>query len=87
MPNSDRARVYCRCTQTRALARARIWFVVTAALVNLWAMGARAQLQAQGFAVERFYPSAPGGGWMVMDDLSMRGRFGGVNRDFKWLRV
>src|SRR5271155_5545013 len=39
---------------------------------------ARAQQQAQGFAVERFYPSAPGGGWLVMDDLDMRGALGGV---------
>jgi hypothetical protein len=34
--------------------------------------------QAQGFAVERFYPSAPGGGWFVMDDLDMHGGLGGV---------
>jgi OmpA-OmpF porin, OOP family len=39
---------------------------------------ARAQQQAQGFAVERFYPSAPGGGWFVMDDLDMRGGLGGA---------
>ena len=49
--------------------------VVSASLcVNV----ARAQQQAQGFAVERFYPAAPGGGWMVMDDLDMGGRLGGV---------
>jgi hypothetical protein len=34
--------------------------------------------QPQGFAVERFYPSAPGGGWFVMDDLDMRGGLGGA---------
>ncbi|MBI5535674.1 MAG: hypothetical protein HY898_23285 [Deltaproteobacteria bacterium] len=28
--------------------------------------------------MERFYPSAPGGGWMVMDDLDLRGSLGGV---------
>src|SRR5580704_17613789 len=39
---------------------------------------AGAQQQAQGFAVERFYPSAPGGGWMVMDDLDIRGGLGGA---------
>jgi hypothetical protein len=39
---------------------------------------ARAQQQPQGFAVERFYPSAPGGGWLVMDDLRMHGGLGGV---------
>jgi hypothetical protein len=35
-------------------------------------------LKPQGFAVERFYPSAPGGGWWVMDDLDMRGGLGGA---------
>lgn len=39
---------------------------------------AEAQQQPQGFAVERFYPSAPGGGWMVMDTLDMHGGLGGV---------
>jgi hypothetical protein len=43
-----------------------------------WVGAADAQQQAQGFAVERFYPSAPGGGWFVMDDLSTRGPLGGV---------
>jgi OOP family OmpA-OmpF porin len=38
---------------------------------------AQAQQQTQGFAVERLYPSAPGGGWFVMDDLSLRGGLGG----------
>jgi hypothetical protein len=53
-------------------------FAVTFSLVSLSAICARAQLQAQGFAVERFYPAAPGGGWMVMDELNMQGRLGGV---------
>jgi hypothetical protein len=49
----------------------------------LLAMGAsasraQAQQQAQGFAVERFYPSAPGGGWFVMDALDMQGGLGGA---------
>jgi hypothetical protein len=26
--------------------------------------------QQQGFALERFYPSAPGAGWSIMEDLS-----------------
>jgi hypothetical protein len=39
---------------------------------------AEAQEQAQGFAVERLVPSAPGGGWFVMDTLDMRGGLGGV---------
>src|ERR1019366_2872578 len=37
-----------------------------------------AQQQTQGFAVERFYPSAPGGGWFVMDDLNIAGELGGA---------
>jgi hypothetical protein len=38
---------------------------------------AEAQQQAQGFAVERLYLSAPGGGWFVMDSLDMQGGLGG----------
>ena len=37
-----------------------------------------AQQQPSGFAVERLYQSAPGGGWFVMDDLDIGGRLGGV---------
>ncbi len=33
---------------------------------------------AQGFAIERLYQAAPGGGWVIMDSLDMRGGFGGV---------
>lgn len=39
---------------------------------------ARAQQQPQGFAVERFYPSAAGGGWFVMDELDMHGGLRGA---------
>jgi hypothetical protein len=39
---------------------------------------ARAQQQIPGFAVERFYPSAPGAGWFVMDDLNLQGGIGGA---------
>src|ERR1700733_397504 len=48
------------------------------AVATLWTSGAEAQQQPQGFALEHFYPSAPGGGWMVMDDLDMRGGLGGA---------
>ena len=34
--------------------------------------------RADGFALERLYPSAPGGGWIVMDDLGMHGGLGGA---------
>src|SRR5258708_24018931 len=49
-----------------------------AAAVAAWAPATRAQQQAEGFAVERFYTAAPGGGWCVMDDLSLRGGLGGA---------
>jgi len=39
---------------------------------------ADAQQQTLGYAVERFYPSAPGGGWFVMDDLNISGGLGGA---------
>jgi hypothetical protein len=47
-------------------------------LATAWTATASAQQQANGFAVERLYPSAPGGGWVVMDDLTMRGGLGGA---------
>jgi hypothetical protein len=37
-----------------------------------------AQQQTDGFALERLYTSAPGGGWIVMDALDMHGGFGGA---------
>ncbi len=39
---------------------------------------ALAQQPVQGFAVERFYPSAPGGGWLVMDELDLYGGLHGA---------
>jgi hypothetical protein len=39
---------------------------------------ADAQQPSQGFAVERFYPSAPGGGWFIMDDVNIGGGLGGA---------
>ena len=43
----------------------------------LCAASASAQ-QPTGFALERLYPSAPGGGWFVMDDLNIGGGLGGA---------
>jgi hypothetical protein len=39
---------------------------------------ADAQQQVSGFAVDRFYQSAPGGGWFIMDDLDISGGLGGA---------
>jgi hypothetical protein len=47
-------------------------------LLGFWPPLADAQQQAAGFAVERLYQSAPGGGWFVMDDLDISGRLGGA---------
>jgi hypothetical protein len=52
-------------------------------LAGLFVLGcvvpfADAQQHPSGFAVERLYQSAPGGGWFVMDDLDISGRFGGA---------
>ncbi|WP_158820589.1 hypothetical protein [Granulicella sp. S156] len=59
--------------------RGRVWPLL-AALSVFWCFvsSAEAQQQASGFAVERFYQSAPGGGWFVMDDLDISGRLGGA---------
>jgi hypothetical protein len=48
------------------------------ALLIFWSPLAQAQQQPAGFAVERLYQSAPGGGWFVMDDLDISGRLGGA---------
>ena len=44
----------------------------------LCAAGAMAQVPVEGFNAERFAPSAPGGGWFVMDSLDMHGELGGA---------
>ncbi len=44
----------------------------------LAAQRAEAQPPARGFAVERLYQAAPGGGWVVMDALDMHGGLGGA---------
>ena len=50
---------------------------IAAALAAAWSSSAGAQQQAQGFALERLYTSASGGGWFVMDALDMHGGLGG----------
>ena len=49
-----------------------------AVLLLAMASASRVQASPQGFAVERFYPSAPGGGWLVMDTLDLQGDLGGA---------
>ena len=68
MPSSNRATAH---GAPRAFA-----VVLVAALA--WATRAEAQLKPDGFSAERLYQSAPGGGWVAMDDLSMRGGLGGA---------
>jgi hypothetical protein len=40
------------------------------------ALGAAGEPLARGFAVERYSPADPGGGWLVMDELNLAGRWG-----------
>jgi hypothetical protein len=54
---------------------AAVWGGLVASLLG---SPARGQQAVQGFAVERLVPSAPGGGWFVMDDLSFGARLGGA---------
>jgi hypothetical protein len=59
--------------------RRHFFTVPVAVLISMaWSARAHAQQQPQGFALERFYPSPPGGGWFVMDDLDMQGGLGGA---------
>ena len=53
-------------------------FLATAAALLAWSRPAEAQQQAEGFALDRLYLSAPGAGWFAMDTLDMRGGLGGV---------
>jgi OmpA-OmpF porin, OOP family len=54
-----------------------LWLVAALALFGSWPRRAGAQEKAQGFAVDRLYASGPGGGWLVMDTLDLRGGLGG----------
>jgi hypothetical protein len=63
-------------SRTRRGAAAVATFAAFAA--SLVTSAAEAQQQPQGFAVERFYPSPAGAGWLVMDDLDLRGGLGGA---------
>ena len=56
----------------------RLLGLVVLATVTVPAARATAQQQAQGFALDRFYPSPAGAGWFVMDDLDMQGGLGGA---------
>lgn len=59
--------------------RGRVWPLLAAVSVfGCFVASAEAQQQPSGFAVERLYQSAPGGGWFVMDDLDISGRLGGA---------
>jgi len=84
MPSSSGHRDFgARSTPRQRAARGLPVAVLVAGVAGVagtWASRAEAQQpkQAQGFAVERLYPSAPGGGWMVMDDLDIRGGLGGA---------
>jgi OOP family OmpA-OmpF porin len=62
----------------RSSRKAAIALVLMLGTGELFASTAQAQQQPQGFAVDRFSRSAPGGGWMVMDDLDLHGGLGGA---------
>ena len=59
-------------------SRQRAALAVVVFAVCAPALPVQAQAQAQGFSVERLYPSAPGAGWLVMDALDLRGGLGGA---------
>jgi OOP family OmpA-OmpF porin len=52
--------------------------IVSLGVLLAWTGRAEAQQQAQGFALDRLYLSAPEGGWFVMDTLDMHGGLGGA---------
>jgi len=58
--------------------RSHLIFAGVLAAFGVCCFTAEAQQQAQGFALERLYMSAPGAGWIVMDSLNMHGGLGGA---------
>ena len=77
MPNSERE--VLQVTSGAWRGPARLCFALCASLFAcMVAPSAHALGGANGFAVERLYQAAPGSGWLVMDDLSMHGDWGGT---------
>jgi len=60
------------------LSFSRNFALAFAVLLLILSARAEAQQQALGFAIERLYTSAPGGGWFVMDSLDLHGGLGGA---------
>ena len=56
----------------------RAWLWCACACTCMSTTAAFAQVQAQGFAVERLVLSAPGNNWVSMDDLQLDGGLGGA---------
>src|SRR5271154_4805581 len=61
-----------------ALVARLVVTVLAAMLVLMASPDARAQQAAQGFALERLYPSPAGAGWFVMDTLDFGTGLGGA---------
>ena len=67
-----------RCTFVHAATTSVIALGLTLAAALGGGASAYAQTPAIGFATDRLYTSAPGAGWIVMDDLAMHGPLGGT---------
>jgi hypothetical protein len=78
MPSTEGPRPSAAHAGARALRGRRALVAAIVAAGGAWAPPSVAQQQAQGFAVERLVQSAPGAGWLVMDDVSLRGGLGGA---------
>lgn len=79
MRNSDRRRrrIFARARKLASIGRIfASTLAITFTMATFCASRAFAQQPVDGFAVERLYPAAAGGGWFVMDDLSMQGGLG-----------
>jgi hypothetical protein len=76
MPSSESHQSPGSALLAKVLGRVLVFAV--ALLISSGSSRAEAQQSPQGFAVERFYPSAAGAGWFIMDDLNIDGGFGGA---------
>ncbi len=61
---------------THRFNRCRIGIAGCLAVIG-WVSESRAQVAAEGYAVERLNPASPGSSWLVMDDLKLEGPLGG----------
>ena len=68
----------CGMTSSRRAPSVRLAAVAAFSAALALAIPSHAQAAAEGYAVERLNPGAPGNSWLIMDDLKLEGPLGGA---------